>query len=275
MDYVELNIPIAGSEMSEILTAELADYPFESFAEQAHQLKAYIPQERLADCKEQIDEILATYSIVGARYISIETKNWNAEWESNFSPVEVERKVLIRAPFHPSNPDFDNEVVIMPKMSFGTGHHATTYLMSLMITQLDIAGKRGLDMGSGTGVLAIIAAKYGAAHIDAIDIDEWADENCRENIAQNGVKHLIDPALGDATLLEGRSYDFVLANINRNILLADMHRYASSLSAGGELLISGFFTEDIPTLRAKAEELGLQFAGSQERDNWAVVHFKR
>ncbi len=273
MDYVELNIPIAESEMGEILTAELADYPFESFAEQGGQLKAYIPQERLADCKEQVDELLASYSITGARYISIETKNWNAEWESNFAPVEVEDKVLIRAPFHPSDSKFENEVVIMPKMSFGTGHHATTYLMSLMLTKLDITGKCGLDMGSGTGVLAIIAAKYGATHIDAIDIDEWADENCRENIAQNSVAHLIEPMLGDASLLEGRSYDFVLANINRNILLSDMHRYIATLQKGGHLLMSGFFTEDIAPLRAKAEELGVQFVQSCERDNWAVMHF--
>ncbi len=275
MDYVELNIPITEAEMGEILTAELADYPFESFTEQAGQLKAYIPQERLADCKEQVDELLARYGVVGARYISIETKNWNAEWESNFEQVEVEDKVLIRAPFHPADSRFENEVVIMPKMSFGTGHHATTYLMSLMTTRLDIAGKRGLDMGSGTGVLAIIAAMRGAEHIDAIDIDEWADENCRENIAQNGVDGRITPMLGDASLLEGRSYDFVLANINRNILLADMHRYVATLAQGGHLLMSGFFTEDITVLRTKAQELGMQFVESMERDNWAVIHFTR
>ncbi len=272
MDYVELNIPLSGDEMGEILTAELADYPFESFAEERGQLKAYIPQDRLADCKEQVDELLESYSVVGARYISIETQNWNAQWESNFEVVEVDREILIRAPFHSPNPDFRTEVVIMPKMSFGTGHHATTYLMSQKISQIDVKGKRGLDMGSGTGVLAIIAVKYGAEAIDAIDIDEWADENCRENIVQNGVESSITPLLGDASLIEGRRYDFVLANINRNILLADMHRYVATLTEGGTLLMSGFFVDDIEILRQKGESLGLSYCGFSERDGWAVMH---
>ncbi len=275
MDYVELNIPVADGELGEIITAELSDFPFESFAQESGQLKAYIPQERLADCKELIDELLSSYSITGARYISIETKNWNAEWESNFSEVEVGDQILIRAPFHAPNPNFKHQVVIMPKMSFGTGHHATTHLMSEMITTLPIEGKSGLDMGSGTGVLAIIAIKYGALKMDAIDIDEWADENCRENIEQNGVADSVTPMLGDASLLEGRHYDFVLANINRNILLADMHRYVKTLSADGVLLMSGFFVEDIPTLRAKGEELGLSFVGHREMNGWAVMHLTR
>ncbi len=275
MDYIELNIPIAESEMCEIITAELADYPFESFTEQGGQLKAYIPQDRLADCKESVDELLASYSIVGARYISIETQNWNAQWESNFEVVEVDREILIRAPFHAPNPAFRTEVVIMPKMSFGTGHHATTYLMSSKLAQIDLVGRRGLDMGSGTGVLAIIAVKYGAVAMDAIDIDEWADENCRENIEQNGVANSITPLLGDAALLEGRHYDFVVANINRNILLGDMHRYVATLAQGGDLLLSGFFTDDIEALRLKGESLGLSYVGQCERDGWALLHLKR
>ncbi len=275
MDYVELNIPLSSAEIGEIITAELADYPFESFTEEGGQLKAYIPQERLADCKEQVDELLASYSITGARFISIETQNWNAQWESNFEVVEVGSEILIRAPFHAPNPAFKTEVVIMPKMSFGTGHHATTYLMSEKISQIDVAGKRGLDMGSGTGVLAIIAVKYGAAALDAIDIDEWADENCRENIAQNGVAESITPLLGDSSLLVGRHYDFVLANINRNILLADMPRYIEALNQGGVLLMSGFFVEDIETLRARAESLGMSFVGHTERDGWAVMHLTK
>ncbi|MFI3286813.1 MAG: 50S ribosomal protein L11 methyltransferase [Rikenellaceae bacterium] len=275
MDYVELNIPIPSSEIGEIITAELADYPFESFTEERGQLKAYIPQERLADCKESVDEVLAGYSIEGARYISIETQNWNAQWESNFDVVEVGSEILIRAPFHPADTSFRTEVVIMPKMSFGTGHHATTYLMSEKITQIDISGKRGLDMGSGTGVLAIIAIKYGAAEMDAIDIDQWADENCRENIVVNGVADSITPMLGDASLLEGRHYDFILANINRNILLGDMHRYVATLAQGGTLLMSGFFVDDIEILREKANSLGLTYVGHSERDGWAVMHLVR
>ncbi len=275
MDYVELNIPISESEMSEILTAELADYPFESFAEQSGQLKAYIPQDRLADCKEQVDELLKSYSITGARYISIETQNWNQQWESNFEQVEVGREILIRAPFHAPNPEFHTEVVIMPKMSFGTGHHATTHLMSEMITKIDVKGKRGLDMGSGTGVLAIIAIKYGAEAVDAIDIDEWAYENCQENIAVNGVEDSVTPMWGGASLIDGCNYDFVLANINRNILLVDMSSYVATLSTGGTLLMSGFFVEDIEILRQKAETLGMNYVGHVERDGWAVMHLTK
>lgn len=275
MDYVELTIPVSDAEQGEILTAYLADYPFESFAQEKAQLKAYIPQEALADCKEEIDELLATQQIVGARYVSIETQNWNALWESNFEPVDVDGRVYIRAPFHPSPDNGAMEVVIMPKMSFGTGHHATTHLMAASIMELEVEGRNGLDMGSGTGVLAIVAAMRGAAHLDAVDIDEWADENCRENIVTNGVADRITPILGDASAIEGRSYDFILANINRNILLADMPRYAATLKAGGELLMSGILECDIASIVERAEGLGMHFVTSRLRNGWAVVHLKK
>lgn len=275
MDYVELTIPVTDAEQGEILTAYLADYPFESFAQEKAQLKAYIPQEALADCKEEIDALLTEQQIVGARYVSIETQNWNALWESNFEPVDVDGRVYIRAPFHPSPYNGAMEVVIMPKMSFGTGHHATTHLMAASIMELEVEGRNGLDMGSGTGVLAIVAAMRGAAHLDAVDIDEWADENCRENIVTNGVADRITPILGDASAIEGRSYDFILANINRNILLADMPRYVAALKAGGELLMSGILECDIASIVERAERLGLHFVASRLRNGWAVVHVKK
>lgn len=275
MDYVELNIPVTDAEQGEILTAYLADYPFESFAQEKGQLKAYIPQERLADCKEEIDELLAEEGVEGTRYVSIETQNWNALWESNFEPVDVDGRIYIRAPFHASPANDAMEVVIMPKMSFGTGHHATTHLMSAAITELAVEGKEGLDMGSGTGVLAIIAAMRGAAHLDAVDIDEWADENCRENILTNGVADRITPILGDASAIEGRHYDFILANINRNILLADMPRYYAALNAGGTLLMSGILECDIPAIVERAEGLGMRFVGSKLRNGWAVVRVEK
>lgn len=275
MDYVELNIPVTDAEQGEILTAYLADYPFESFAQEKGQLKAYIPQERLADCKEEIDELLAEEGVEGTRYVSIETQNWNALWESNFEPVDVDGRIYIRAPFHASPANDAMEVVIMPKMSFGTGHHATTHLMSAAITELAVEGKEGLDMGSGTGVLAIIAAMRGAAHLDAVDIDEWADENCRENILTNGVADRITPILGDASAIEGRHYDFILANINRNILLADMPRYDAALNAGGTLLMSGILECDIPAIVERAEGLGMRFVGSKLRNGWAVVRVEK
>ena len=271
MDYVELNIPVVSAEQTEILTAWLADYPFDSFTSERNLLKAYIPQEQLADCKEEVDALLAEQGIEGARYVSIETQNWNALWESNFEPVDVDGRIYIRAPFHAAPTNDALDVVIMPKMSFGTGHHATTHLMSATIADLDLQGQSGLDMGSGTGVLAIIAAMRGAEHLDAVDIDEWADENCRENIVTNGVADHITPILGDASAIEGRSYDFILANINRNILLADMPRYEATLRKGGTLLMSGILDIDVASIEARATELGMQPVECRHKDGWAMV----
>jgi ribosomal protein L11 methyltransferase len=159
----------------------------------------------------------------------------------------------------------------MPKMSFGTGHHATTYLMSREMIGRDYTGKVGLDMGSGTGVLAIIAAKFGAERVDAVDIDDWAYENCIENIAQNGVSDRIVPILGDASAIEGKQYDFILANINRNILIADMPRYAATLRAGGELYMSGILERDVEDVRLRAAEFGIEMDGARFRNGWAVM----
>ena len=274
MDYVALNIPVIGDEQAEILTAFLADWPFESFETEPGVLKAYIPRERLIDCKVQIDALLAENGVQG-RYVAIETQNWNAVWESNFPPVEVEGRLRIRAPFHAPSPEDVMEVVLMPKMSFGTGHHATTWLMSRAVLDLGVAGRRGLDMGSGTGVLAIVAAKCGAEHVDAVDIDDWADENCRENIAANGVADRIEPMLGDVRRIAGRHYDFILANINRNILTADMPAYAATLSAGGDLVMSGFLAADVPAVTARAAELGMECVSAAERDGWMAVHVRK
>ncbi len=271
MDYIALNIPVADAEQADILTAELAEWPFESFEVAEGMLKAYILGERLADCKREIDTLMASYGVKG-RYIAIETQNWNALWESNFPEVDVEGRLRIRAPFHAPSPEGLMEVVLMPKMSFGTGHHATTWLMSRAVLDMDVAGREGLDMGSGTGVLSIVAVKCGAAHMDAVDIDDWADENCRENIAMNGIGERITPILGDVRRIAGRRYDFILANINRNILTADMPAYAAALNEGGDLVMSGFLEEDLPIIIARAAELGLTHVKTASRDGWQAVH---
>lgn len=275
MDYIELTIPVNNAEQAEILTAWLADYPFDSFTTERTQLKAYIPQQQLADCKEEVDALLTEQGIMGARYVSIEAQNWNALWESNFEPVDVDGRIYIRAPFHAKPAGDAMDIVIMPKMSFGTGHHATTHLMSATLADLDLTGLHGLDMGSGTGVLAIIAVLRGATHLDAVDIDEWADENCRENIATNGVADHITPILGDASAIEGRHYDFILANINRNILLADMPRYEATLATGGTLLMSGILECDIEAITARAEALGMQVVETRLRNGWAMVRVQK
>ena len=274
MDYISLQIPVTDSEQGEILTAELADYPFESFETEGSLLKAYIPQERLADCKPEVDALLARYGVHG-RYIAIETQNWNALWERNFPATDVEGRLRIRAPFHEAAPAGELEVIVMPKMSFGTGHHATTWLMSRAVLDLGVSGRRGLDMGSGTGVLSIVAVKCGAAHMDAVDIDDWADANCRENIAANGVSDRITPMLGDVRCIAGRRYDFILANINRNILLSDLPSYAATLEPGGDLVMSGFLDADVPTLVEAAGQQGLSLVGTAERDGWRMIHVRR
>ena len=270
MNYISLNIAFSDAMQAEILTAELADYPFESFEADAGTLKAYIPQEQLADCKGEVDALLARYGVQG-RYIAIETQNWNAVWESNFPPVDVEGRLLIRAPFHEPAPAGVMEVVVMPKMSFGTGHHATTWLVSRAVLDLGVAGRRGLDMGSGTGVLSIVAAKCGAAHVDAVDIDDWADANCRENIASNGVADRIEPMLGDVRRIAGRHYGFILANINRNILLNDLQYYVPRMKEGAYIYMSGFYVSDIEKIRKEAERQGLTFVDARSQDDWACV----
>lgn len=270
MDYVELDVPVADTEQAEIVTALLADMPFESFSQEDGTLKAYIPKDALYACKEEADGVLAGLGITGAAYIEIETQNWNALWESNFQPVEIEGACTIRAPFSPA-PRQGLDIVIMPKMSFGTGHHATTWLVTAEIMKRELTGARGLDMGSGTGVLAIVAVKQGASHMDAVDIDEWAYENCIENIGVNGVADRIAPILGDASAIEGRRYDIILANINRNILLADMPRYAAALLPGGELLMSGFLERDAGAVSDRAREFGLETVSTLIKDGWGVV----
>lgn len=270
MDYIELNIPVSGTEQAEIVTAELADFPFESFSEETDTLKAYIPKDALYSCKEDVDKVLSGIGVTGAAYIEIETQNWNALWESNFEPVKVDGQCTIRAPFSPA-PESGLDIVIMPKMSFGTGHHVTTWLMTAEIMKRDFTGRQGLDMGSGTGVLAIVAVKRGAEHVDAVDIDEWAFENSIENIEVNNVNGKVTSILGDASVITGRRYDFILANINRNILLANMPRYVATMNDNAELLMSGILERDVDMITAKAEELGLTVTGAWLREGWAVV----
>lgn len=272
MDYVSLDIDCT-EEQSEILTAFLADYPFESFDTEAGTLRAFIPADRLAECRGEVDALLRDRGVTG-RYVPIATQNWNAVWESDFPQVEVDGRLIVRAPFHAPAPEGILEVVLTPRMSFGTGHHATTWLMSRAVLDLQVAGHRGLDLGSGTGVLAIVAAKCGAEHVDAVDVDDWADASCRENIVVNGVGERVEPILGDVRSIAGRRYDFILANINRNILLAALPACAAALRPGGDLLLSGFLAEDVPILVGAAAAHGLEHVATDSRDGWMMIRLK-
>lgn len=273
MDYVKLTIPVADEPQAEILTALLADYPFEGFETGTDTLDAYIPAAQLAACRAEIDALLARQGAAG-RYETVAAQDWNAQWESGFTPVEIEGRLLVRAPFHAPAPAGTPEVLVQPRMAFGSGHHATTWLMARALLDLPLAGRSGLDMGSGTGVLSLVAVRCGAAHMEAVDIDAQADANCRDNVAMNGFGDRITPICGDVHSIAGRRYDFILANIHRNILIGDMAAYRAALRPGGDLLLSGFLPADAPAVRAAAEREGLAFAATAEKEGWVMVHMK-
>lgn len=276
MKYIEVNITLGQNDpFRDLLVDALGNEgPYDSFVETPDGLKAYV-QESLFDeawLKGQIEEMR---TLTGCTYTfeALPDKNWNEEWEKQHTPVLVEaeggKKVWVRAPFHEHRDDVDYEIEIEPKMSFGTAHHPTTHLMLSYLTELDIAGRKVLDMGCGTAVLAILAKKRGADYVEAIDIDEWAYNNALENAQRNGVE--ITVRIGDAALLGSRRFDLIIANINRNILLADMAAYASVLQPGGTLLLSGFYESDVPVLRGHAASLGLRLAQQKVRQSWAAL----
>ncbi|MCC8020180.1 MAG: 50S ribosomal protein L11 methyltransferase [Rikenellaceae bacterium] len=273
MDYIEITIPCPDTERAEIMMAQLSDLPFESFETTDTELRAYIPAPAMEAVRAEIETLLRS---TGMRCTEkrIEERNWNAEWEASFEPV-VCGDIVIRAPFHEPAPQGKTEVIIMPKMSFGTGHHATTRLVTMLMDRIDFKGSKVLDMGSGTGVLSIIAVRMGAASVDAVDIDEWAYNNCMENIAVNGVEERVTPILGDVSAVGGRSYDIVLANINRNVLCRDMEDYSRLIVPGGVLIISGILEEDLRAVDSSATQSGFGRGETGSEEGWAgVVYWK-
>ena len=256
----------------EILIAELGAAGFESFTENETGVIAYIQKndwhgDILDDIQLlQSEEVEITYDIE-----EIEQVNWNSEWEKNFNPIQVDDLVSIRAPFH-KNPNLKYDIVIEPKMSFGTGHHETTHLMIQHLIDLDLKGKTVLDMGCGTGILAIFAEMKGAEKLDAIDIDPWCYENSLENIKRNQCKN-IKVYEGDASLLSQKKYDVIIANINRNILIQDISIYAKSLNKNGSLLLSGFYSEDIPIIEEEAGKSKLKLVKKLVKNNWIGLKY--
>lgn len=271
--YLEYNFKVDPVQpASDILIAELGEVQFESFVETEDGVQAYIKKEDwYPNILDDLQILSNPLFHIDYDYLEIEQENWNATWESNFSPIQVGRQCIIRAPFH-ERPQVDYDIVIEPKMSFGTGHHETTYMMLQHILEHDFNGKSVLDMGSGTGVLAILAAMKGAAAIDAIDIDNWCYLNAKENIERNNCGH-INVYEGTADLLVDQQYDIIMANINRNILLEDVPAYVKCLNKGGILFLSGFYKEDISQISERCGEVGLKFEKNLEKNNWVAVKY--
>lgn len=271
--YISYTFKVSPKEpATEILIAELGEVGFESFVENEEGVEAFIQK---TDWNSQVlDDIYVLNSKefeISYEMQEIEQTNWNIEWEKNFNPIQVDGLVSIRAPFH-ENPNLKYDIVIEPKMSFGTGHHETTHMMVQHLLDLNVAGKKVLDMGCGTGILAIFAEMKGAKPIDAIDIDNWCYQNSLENVERNNCKH-IAVYEGDASLLKNKKYEVIIANINRNILLNDMHIYVDCLDENGIILLSGFYKEDIPVIDAEVSKYGLKLDKQIERNNWVSLKY--
>lgn len=273
MDYLELTLAVE-SDFSEIFMAELAEIGFDSFVETDDGLQAYILEDQFQErALKELMENYANRTPISYSLKKIEKQNWNKEWESNFSPIEVTDKVYIRATFHePAADNFEYEIIITPKMSFGTGHHETTSQVMELQLEIDHKDKSILDVGTGTGILAILAAKLGASKIHAFDIDEWSVENTIENIQLNGAEH-VTIELGTIDSQKQEIYDIVLANINRNILLEEIPKYATFTN--DYLILSGFYEHDIADIQQKAESSGFKKIKHISKNNWAAVVFRK
>ncbi|HEX8270845.1 MAG TPA: 50S ribosomal protein L11 methyltransferase [Flavobacterium sp.] len=259
---------------TEILIAELGEKPFESFVETEFGVVAYIQKHLWSE--ELLDDMYILHSpefLISYNVEEIEQVNWNEEWEKNFEPIDVDGRCHVRAPFHPKT-EAEFDIVIEPKMSFGTGHHETTHMMIQHLLEIDVNGLKTLDMGCGTAILAILAEKKGAKPIDAIDIDNWCYLNSIENAQRNDCHH-ITVMEGDASLLIGKKYDLIIANINRNILLNDMQQYVDCLNGNGIILLSGFYEEDISFIEESCTKNGLTYVKKFQRNNWVSLKFMK
>jgi len=271
MNYIETTIIVDSKIIdTEIIIAELADIGYESFLTDVNLIKAYIQESDFEERK--LYEVIEKYSLTNISHFIIGRENWNQQWEASYEPVIIDDFCYIKAPFHISLPNFENELIIEPKMSFGTGHHQTTVLMIKAMRTIDFCNKAVLDMGCGTGILAILAKKLGAKSVLAIDIDNWAIENTLENTVLNNVSD-ITANVGDINDIAG-SFDIILANINRNILLRDIEKYTQSLNTNGIILLSGFLNSDNQIIEEEANKHGLKVTLILNDGEWLSLKFE-
>ncbi len=270
MNYTEYRVEV-NEEQGEIILALLSDMGFDSFVYDDGAQLCYIEEGELAKFKDQIESYLDD---TGYCYSSkqIVTQNWNAEWESDFEPIVVDDRLCVRALHHPKS-NCQNEVIITPNMSFGTGHHATTYQMIEAILEGDFERKNVLDVGCGSAILSIVAAQRGASRVVGVDIDSWAVQSAAQNVEQNGINQKIELLTGDVSVVEGQKFDIVLANINRNILCENMPYYGKVLRAKGLLYCSGFYEADIEAIADCAAKNGFELKYSTLKDSWATLTF--
>lgn len=272
--YLEFNFKISPLQpWNEILMAELIEVGFDSFTEEHNGILGYIQKDLFTETSLQNVSLLQNPEVeISYTYSEMPNINWNEEWEKNFDPINVENQVSIRAEFH-ENQNLPHEIIIQPKMSFGTGHHATTYLMIQQMLDMDFNGKTVLDMGCGTSVLAIFAKQKGAGKTVAIDIDEWSVENSRENAARNNVE--LEISQGTADNLGGENFDIILANINRNILISDIPTYVSVLNDGGSLLLSGLCFFDVADILEVCTQQNLTLKRQLQREEWVSLWLEK
>jgi ribosomal protein L11 methyltransferase len=276
MNYIEVELKLE-PDYSEILMAELGEAGFESFVETDEGLLAYIPESDFD--KNELDKLVGKYqdlTAIASSWKSLERKNWNEEWEKSYEPIEVSNLVRVRATFHEPDPSFKYDLLIQPKMSFGTGHHETTWLVMNEQLSLPHQGLSIMDVGCGTGILAILASKLGANQLLGFDIDEWAVENTRENFSMNNLhseNEVFQGTISDVP--QDQVFGGILANINRNILLAEIPAYVSHLKDGGWLVVSGFYETDQADIERCAEENNLKKIRSNTRNQWACVVFEK
>jgi ribosomal protein L11 methyltransferase len=268
--YTRIFIPLQDEEAQQILAAYLAAGDFDAFENLSDGLVAFIPTTQFDNLF--LKTALENFGIIESDCVfeNIAPQNWNAVWESNFEPIYVNKVCAVRAPFH-APMEVEIDIIIEPKMSFGTGHHATTFMMMEYMTEHDFVQRKVLDFGSGTGILAILASKLGATNVMAIDNEDWAVENCRENCERNGVNN-IATVLGEKEKVTGM-FDVVLANINRHIILASFDVIKQCLLPSGDIFISGILNQDEIEMQTLFDENGFRFINKKQKDNWSALHF--